>query len=127
MLTPFGREVRRLRLDHEGGPKLKDLADALGVSSAYLSAVETGRKSAPPKLVERIADLFKVDDKKRNELLRLASASAKTVQLSLTGQGERRRELAVAFARRFSELSEEGIAKMLDVIEHEAASTKRQT
>ena len=42
MLTSIGRFLRKLRIDH--GEILKDMADALGVSSAFLSAVENGKK-----------------------------------------------------------------------------------
>lgn len=118
-LTPFGREVRRLRLEHPATPMLKDLADAVGVSSAFLSAVETGRKPPPAKIVDDIARFFDVDVRKRAELHRLAAASAKSIQLSLTGTTDRSRELAVAFARRFPDLTEENVERMLELIEHE--------
>lgn len=45
MLTGIGKFLRKLRIDNE--EILKDMADALGVSSAFLSAVENGRKKMP--------------------------------------------------------------------------------
>lgn len=45
MLTSVGRFLRTLRIDH--GEILKDMADVLGVSSAFLSAVENGKKKMP--------------------------------------------------------------------------------
>ena len=45
MLTPFGQIVRKKRIDKF--LTLKEMADALGVSSAFLSAVEMGRKAIP--------------------------------------------------------------------------------
>ena len=45
MLTSIGRFLRKLRIDH--GEILKDMADALGVSYAFLSAVENGKKKCP--------------------------------------------------------------------------------
>jgi HTH-type transcriptional regulator, competence development regulator len=124
MLTAFGKAVRKLRLDSEGMHKLKDLADALDVSSAYLSAVETGKKSASPDLVDRIADLFGVDVKKRRELHQLASETARTVQLSLVNGEPKSRQVAVMFARRFPSFSEETLEKLLQVIEHDRTKTK---
>ena len=43
MLTEFGKALRRIRLDND--ELLKDMADKLKVSSAYLSAVENGKKN----------------------------------------------------------------------------------
>ena len=57
MTTPFGQKVREMR--HETGTTLKDLADALGVSQAYLSALETGRRPRPtPARVDQICAYF---------------------------------------------------------------------
>ena len=122
MLSPLGKEIRKMRLDHEDTPRLKDLADALGVSSAYLSAVETGRKSASSTLVDRICDLFKTDDAKRQELRRLAMNSTKYVQLQLTGQSSKSRELATAFARRFPSMDEDTVDTLLQVIQRDEAA-----
>jgi len=44
-MTPFGKRVRELRA--EKGVTQKEMAAALGVSAAYLSALENGQRSAP--------------------------------------------------------------------------------
>lgn len=41
-MTPFGKFMRHLRLDK--GLMLKESAEKLGVTSAYLSALEHGKK-----------------------------------------------------------------------------------
>jgi transcriptional regulator with XRE-family HTH domain len=45
MLTEFGQYLRKIRIDC--GDLLKDMADKLGVTSSYLSAVETGKRNVP--------------------------------------------------------------------------------
>ena len=50
MLTSIGRFLRKLRI--ENGEILKDMAEALGVSSAFLSAVENGKKKMPESWIE---------------------------------------------------------------------------
>ena len=42
MLTEIGKFLRRYRIDN--GLLLKDMAGKVGVTSAYLSAVENGKK-----------------------------------------------------------------------------------
>jgi transcriptional regulator with XRE-family HTH domain len=44
-MTPLGARIRQLR--DERGVTLKDMAKALHVSSAYLSALEHGRRGKP--------------------------------------------------------------------------------
>lgn len=51
-LTPLGRALRILRI--ERGWRAKQMAAGIGVSGAFLSAVETGRKPVPADLVERV-------------------------------------------------------------------------
>ena len=42
MLTPFGKEARKWRIDNDVA--MKTMASDLGVSVSYLSAVEHGKK-----------------------------------------------------------------------------------
>lgn len=124
MLTPFGREVRKLRIDHEPPMRLKDLANLVDVSSAYLSCIETGTKAASPSLVDKVADALGVDPNKRRELHRLASESTKTVQLDLSEQPTRHKDLAMTFARRFASLNESQVDDLLKIIERDEHATQ---
>ena len=45
--TSFGKEIRKLRVDYD--QTQKDLAKLLGVSPAFLSAVEVGKKQVTLK------------------------------------------------------------------------------
>ena len=117
MLTPFGKTVRKLRIDK--GELLKDLAEAIGVSSAFLSSMETGRKPIPVKVVEHIADHYSLEGKKRDELFKQGSESRVEINIGLDGVGLRKRELATAFSRKFDELSTEEVAKLLLVLRGE--------
>ena len=49
-MTPFGLRVRELRTAK--GVTLKEMAAALDVSSAYLSALEHGRRGRPTRYQE---------------------------------------------------------------------------
>ena len=44
-MTPFGRKLREMR--RARGATLSEMAEALGVSAAYLSALEHGRRPKP--------------------------------------------------------------------------------
>ena len=56
MLPSIGRFLRKLRIDN--GEILKDMAEALGVSSAFLSAVENGKKKMPEGWIEKLKTMI---------------------------------------------------------------------
>ena len=43
MITELGKHLRKIRIDH--GEILKNMADKLGVTSSFLSAVEIGKRN----------------------------------------------------------------------------------
>ena len=58
-MTPFGQHMRTLR--REKNVSQKEMAKAIGVSAAYLSALEHGKRGKPSwSLLQRIAGYFNV-------------------------------------------------------------------
>ncbi len=55
-LTPFGRFIRKYRIDHD--ILLKHMADKLGLSSAFLSAIENGAKSIPFDFEDKLIKIY---------------------------------------------------------------------
>ncbi len=73
-MTPFGQRLRDLREQH--GRALKDMARALRVSSAYLSALEHGHRAQPkPGFVQQVAAYFNLAWEEVDELKALAELS----------------------------------------------------
>ena len=52
MLSDFGIPIRKVRLERQ--LLLKDMADTLGVSSAFLSSVEKGKRKVPKGWVDKL-------------------------------------------------------------------------
>ena len=83
-MTPFGRKLRLLR--RERGITMKAMAAAIGVSPAYLSALEHGRRGAPTwSLVQRIIQFFNVIWDDAEELAQLAQSSDPRVKVETAG------------------------------------------
>ncbi|HEC16021.1 MAG TPA: XRE family transcriptional regulator [Sedimenticola sp.] len=110
MLSRFGKTVRKLRIDK--GVTLKAMAETLGKTSAYLSAVETGRKNPPDKLVRDIAAFFELPKKETEDLKKAAQESRSEVNISMMGFSDAQREVAAAFARQFSTLTEDELEQI---------------
>lgn len=114
MLTEFGKEIRKLRIDL--GITLFEMAKETGVSSAFLSAMENGKKSVPDEYVNTLADRFEFIANAKDHFLMLADKTKKEVRINLSGRDSNANELATAFARNFSELSDEQVEKIKSIL-----------
>lgn len=114
MLTPFGKEVRKQRI--ERGMTLKNMADALSVSSGYLSAVETGQKNVSKKLVREVCSLLNLDYVEREQLERAADKSINDVKIHTKDTSEKARTAATVFARQFPDLNDQELDDILEVL-----------
>lgn len=92
-MTPLGAKIRELR--EARGISLKDMASALNVSSAYLSALEHGRRGRPTGfLLHRMIAFFNVIWDEAEELQRLAEISDPKVSIDTGGLTPEATELA---------------------------------
>lgn len=108
-MTPFGEAVRKLRA--ERGISQKEMAAHLGVSAAYLSALEHGQRSEPSwELVQRIIGFFHIIWDEAEELQRLAALSRPKIVIDARNITPRSAVLANRLAERWPELGEEDLA-----------------
>lgn len=92
-MTPLGAKLRQLR--EERGISLKQMAAALNVSSAYLSALEHGRRGKPTGfLLHRMIAYFNVIWDEAEELQRLAEMSDPKITIETGGLAPEATELS---------------------------------
>lgn len=92
-MTPFGERMRRLRAAR--GVTLKEMAEAIGVSSAYLSALEHGKRGRPGwHLIQRILEYFNIIWDDAEEVVRLARISHPRITIDTSGLNPKATELA---------------------------------
>lgn len=107
-MTPLGAKLRALR--ESRGVTLKDMAKALNVSSAYLSALEHGRRGTPTwVLLQRIITYFNIIWDEAEELQRLAELSDPRITVDTGGLAPEATELANRLARDIGSLSVEDL------------------
>ena len=110
-MTPLGQKMRELRASR--GVTLKQMASALNVSSAYLSALEHGKRGKPTwLLLQRIIAHFNVIWDEAEELQRLAGLSAPRVVVDTAQLSPAATELANRLARDISRLSDDDLAAL---------------
>ena len=103
MLTAFGRALRKIRIDRN--LLLKDMADTLGCSSQFLSAIESGTKKIPEDLIDRISNYYDLNSDEIQSLKDGRDQSLKEVVIGLKDRCAQDRDLALAFARKFDALN----------------------
>lgn len=114
-MTPFGQKMRVLRKRH--GRTQKHMAEAIGVSSAYLSALEHGRRGRPSwYLVQRIMHYFNLIWDEAEEIQRLANLSHPRITIDTAGLSPEATEVANLLAENISDLDEERIGKLREIV-----------
>jgi transcriptional regulator with XRE-family HTH domain len=104
-MTPLGERIRALR--QERGLSQKEMAAAIGVSAAYLSALEHGRRGVPSwTLIQKIIGYFNVIWDDAEELQRLAESSHPRVKLVTAGLSPAATELANLLAENIGRLDD---------------------
>jgi transcriptional regulator with XRE-family HTH domain len=114
-VTPFGEAMRDLR--QRKGVTQRALADAIGVTPAYLSALEHGRRGRPTfELLQRIAGYFNIIWDEAEELFRLANASHPRVVVDTAGLPAPYTMLANELAKQIRNLPPEVVEEMLKLL-----------
>jgi transcriptional regulator with XRE-family HTH domain len=114
-VTPFGVRLRQLRA--ERGIPLKAMAETLGVSAAYLSALEHGRRGRPTHaMVVAICAQLNIIWDEADELMRLARLSHPRVTVDTAGLSADATELANLLAERIRKLPPDRVQRLLDLL-----------
>jgi transcriptional regulator with XRE-family HTH domain len=118
-LTPFGQAVRKHRVERE--ETQSDIARALGVSVAFWSSIETGKKNIPGNLLEKLNKHLALAPEEAVKLQHLASASRAEVKINMQKLSNPSRELVLGFARKFESggLSKDQLDRLRNILESE--------
>jgi transcriptional regulator with XRE-family HTH domain len=111
-MTPFGARLRALR--EERGLTLTRMAADLGLSAAYLSALEHGKRARPtPGLVRQICGYLGIIWDDADELQALAKRSRPKVTVDTGGLSPLATEFANLLAERIDALDDATLGQLL--------------
>ncbi|HEY7747728.1 MAG TPA: helix-turn-helix transcriptional regulator [Aestuariivirgaceae bacterium] len=123
-MTPFGEKLRALRAAR--GATLKEMAEAIGVSSAYLSSLEHGRRGRPSwYLIQRIITYFNVIWDEAEELVKLAHLSHPRIVSRTAGLSARATELCNKLAANVHDLREDDLLVLIKALNEAIDRGKR--
>lgn len=118
MINELGKMLRKIRIEKE--ERLFDMAEKAGVSVAFLSAIETGRKAPPLNIVDRIAIAYKLEKKQRTQLELAVSNSRSSFRLE--PRSPIAHDTVAMFARRLNRLGPEAHKKIQAILKRDEAS-----
>ncbi len=118
-MTPFGSKLRALRAAR--GLSAKQMAEGLGVSAAYLSALEHGHRGRPNRrFVHQVCQYLGIIWDEAEALQRLADLSHPRVTVDTAGLPPPATELANRLAEQIHDLPPETVERLLEVLEDAA-------
>ncbi len=115
MLTELGKVLRKIRIDRQ--ELLRDMAEVLGVSAAYLSAVETGKRNAPQAWPNKIIQAYGLDSAEASRLKNAFEDSRDEVRISLQSVSTQQRNTAISFAKALEGLSDNELEKIMSIVQ----------
>lgn len=120
-MTPFGKALRELR--KRKGVRQADMAAAIGVSAAYLSALEHGHRGKPSfDFLQRVVGYFNIIWDEAEELFILAEESDPRVVLDTSDMPFEYTAFANRLAKEIRSLSPDVLERMTKVLESGGSS-----
>lgn len=113
-ITPFGKELRYIRIDH--GETLLHMADRLAVSSSTLSSVEHGKLSPPAGMRELIVKEYGLSTEAAQNLNRAYAETVDKIYFDLADTPTQKRELLLEVYDRLNALTTEEAALIYSVL-----------
>jgi len=114
-MTPFGRKTRQLRADK--GISQKQMASDLGISPAYLSALEHGHRGQPTwALVQKVIIYFNLIWDDAGEVEQLARESRPRITLDTSGLSPEAVIMANQLVCDIRNLTLEHIAEIMQIL-----------
>ena len=120
-MTPFGMKMRELR--EAKGVNQKEMAKDIGVSAAYLSALEHGHRGVPSwHFLQRVIGYFNIIWDEAEEFQHLAATSDARVMVDTVELSVEATVLANTLANRIEKLSPKDCAELDALIRLKATS-----
>ena len=118
-LTAFGKFSRIKRI--ELGLTMDFVANELGVTKAYLSAVELGKTNPRWHWVKVLTSTYKLKSKEVEKLQLSLMRSTNAVRINLMGKTPKAKKLALLLQERIQDLTDDQCEQIIQLLERNVA------
>ena len=115
MMTELAKILKSIRL--ENGQILKNMSDALNVTSSYLSAVENGKRPMPEEWLGAFKMIYKTDRETLDKIRAAADELRVSIKMNLENASQIKKEAAVVFARSFEEMDDQTAKSIINILQ----------
>lgn len=123
-MTPFGRRIRELRA--ERGVTQRQMAAELGVSAAWLSALEKGNRGRPNwEFLQRVIAYFNIIWDDADELVELARISHPRIVVDTAKLSEEATEFANLVAEHIDALETDDLRELIHELKVRVGRARR--
>lgn len=113
-MTELAMILRSIRLKE--GQILKNMSDALNVTSSYLSAVENGKRPMPEEWLDLFKKIYSLSDDMVSKIMFAADELRTSIKMNLENVTKTQKEAAVVFARSFEEMDDQTAEEIINML-----------
>ena len=117
MLTELGKRLRMIRIDRD--ELLKDMAAKLEITPAYLSSIENGKRVPTRKFIDSVIEMYDLSIEEVEDLVSSYYLTLEEININLKQKDTKQQELGLVFARKFDELGEDKVKKLLSILKND--------
>jgi transcriptional regulator with XRE-family HTH domain len=121
MYTELGKWLKMFRLSED--IKLYDMAGKMNVSSAFLSAIETGKKTVPTNFFDKMNGVYVLSPEQKTELMEAIintreqlAAGKGSIQFTINNPRQGVDNLAFSFSRKANYLTADQRKDLLKIL-----------
>lgn len=121
MVTEIGKCLRMIRINT--GDSLRTMSENLGMSSAYLSAIENGKRNVPDGFESLIMARYKLSEVDAKRIKEAIYSQKENYKVDLSKIGDNKRKVLLSITE--GELGDEVVEKLCAVINENDNKTKK--
>ena len=109
-VTSLGKRLRKIRIDND--EITLNMAEKLGISISYLSAIEHGKRNIPNDFIQKLFDKYQLSEEMKTLIQKDVVDYSGEMKVIISQMNEQQQELSLLYARKINELNDEQIKKM---------------
>lgn len=115
MLSNYGKVLRKIRIDK--GLTMAQMAKAVGITSAYLSTIERGKRNIPKSLTQNVINHYELSNEQVTELQKAEYLSMDSVEIDISSAGLHERILVLSLAKNLKNMTYEQVEMIKNIVE----------
>lgn len=115
MVSEYGKTLRKIRIDK--GLTMAQMAKAIGITSAYLSTIERGKRNIPKSLTQNVINHYKLSNEQVAELQEAEYLSMDSFEIDLSDVDLDKKTLVFTIAKNLKNMTCEQVEMIKNIVE----------